>query len=370
VEPETTLEDVAGAVGELAEALPALVSRVEALEGAPQRRGYVPPDETPGRSLEEGPQHGQDGLVRYLGLQLNAVLQEGSGSGAFFVPDEYRPVVWDRLAAASVGLSSGFTVLEALTDTLHIPKITADAAAAWTSESATITAADPTADEDVARPRKLAALVAMSNEVIADSNPGVLQVVTQNLIRALALKLDLGFFEGSGTAPEIRGLKNVSGIQTVSMGTNGATLTNLDPFADAIALLEQENATAGAIVMHPRSWKAVIKLKEVPGTSIKPLIQDEAGGAGAAPRRSIYGVPVLLTSRLSITETQGTATDASSAYLYQPDQVIAVRRQDARIELDTSRRFNSDESEVRAISRWDVVVPNPKAVCRVLGIIP
>jgi hypothetical protein len=38
------------------------------------------------------------------------------------------------------------------------------------------------------------------------------------MVRSLALKLDLGFFEGSGEAPEIKGLKNVSGIQVVDDG--------------------------------------------------------------------------------------------------------------------------------------------------------
>ena len=55
-------------------------------------------------------------------------------------------------------------------------------------------------------------------------------------------------------------MKNVSGISTVSMGTNGAIPTNLDPWADVIgaleAELEAENANASAIVMHPGTWNS------------------------------------------------------------------------------------------------------------------
>src|SRR4029078_1523625 len=86
------------------------------------------------------------------------------------------------------------------------------------------------------------------------STPRVRDVFFSTVLRALSLSLDLGFFEGSGTAPAIRGLKNVSGIQTVSMGTNGAAVQNPDTLADAIGLLENANANATAIVMHPRSW--------------------------------------------------------------------------------------------------------------------
>lgn len=45
-------------------------------------------------------------------------------------------------------------------------------------------------------------------------------------------------------------------------------------------------------------------------------------------------------------------------------------RKETRVERDSSRLFNSDQSELRAIMRADLAVPNPKAVVRVLGLIP
>jgi HK97 family phage major capsid protein len=254
-------------------------------------------------------------------------------------------------------------------DSVIIPHALTDAASAWVAEAATITPTDPTSEQITATPRKLAALTQMSNEVIADSNPSVLDWVARGLLRSLALKFDLGALEGSGTPPEIRGLKNVSGISTVSMGTNGAIPTSLDHIADAIGALEAENATASAIVMHPRSWKTLTKIKETSG-SVKALLQDEQGGAPNAPSRSLYGVPVFLSSQVSVTETQGSSgAVASSAYVYDASQVVAVMRQDARTELDSSRLFNSDQSELRCTMRADVVVPNPEGVVRILGIL-
>ena len=60
---------------------------------------------------------------------------------------------------------------------------------------------------------------------------------------------------------------------------------------------------------------------------------------------------------------------ASSAYVYEPPQQVAVFRQDTRVEKDSSRLFNSDESEVRAIMRATLAVPNPASVVRILGIL-
>lgn len=305
----------------------------------------------------------------WLAAELRALVGSGVTGGGAYTPAQAAAFFFDKLSATSVGLRSGFRVIQTDRDSLLVPRLTSDVTSAWVAEGGTISSTDLAADIIIATPRKLAGIEALSNELIEDSEPAILDTVGMSLIRSIALRFDLAAFEGSGTPPEPRGLKNVSGISTVSMGTNGGPLSNLDPFADALGLLEQENAEGTAIAMHPRSWKAVAKLKET-STSNKPLIQEEAGGPTAAVRRSIYGVPVFLSSQLSIAETQGTASDASSVYVYQADQVVAVMRRETRVERDSSRLFNSDQSEVRAIMRADLVVPNPKAVVRVLGLIP
>jgi HK97 family phage major capsid protein len=339
-----------------------------------EERERVLEQRRPGGRLGFDPRgHSRSTDSRTLGAWLageTRALAEGSGSGSYIVPDDLLGQVWDRLAAASVLLASGVRVVETDRDVLRIPRLTADAAANWVAEGGTISAADPTIDELTATPRKIAALTVASNELIDDSDPDVLDVLTANHLRSLALKFDLGAFEGSGTPPEIRGLKNVVGIQAVSMGASGASLSNLDPFADAIGLLAQENATAGAFVMHPRTWRAVLKLKEAPSGSNKPLVSESAGSPTEGVRRSIYGVPVHLTSQLSITETAGANNDCTSVYAYEPSQVVVVRRREARVEVDRSRLFNSDQSEIRTIARLDLVVPNVKAVARIDSIRP
>lgn len=154
-------------------------------------------------------------------------------------------------------------------------------------------------------------------------------------------------------------MKNVAGITLDA--TLAAAPTNLDVFATAIATLAGFNAKATAIVMHPRTWGTLIKLKEGTANNNKPLLMDNAGSGGQTPSGTIYGVPVYLSSQLSIAE--GTAE--SSAYVYDASQVVAVFRQDTRIELDRSRLFNTDQSELRAILRADFSAPNPKAIVRI-----
>jgi len=179
-------------------------------------------------------------------------------------PGELSTMLFDRLRAASVVLGTGIPVLTTEADSVVYPTLTADAAPAWTAEAGTITPGDPTFATVTATPRKLAHLVQLSNEVVDDSDPSVVQVLNDHLLKVLALKLDAGLLEGSGTPPEVRGLKNIAGIQTFAAGANGLTPT-LDTIADAIALLEAVNVPAERmrIVAHPRNIAALRKANAV-----------------------------------------------------------------------------------------------------------
>ena len=84
----------------------------------------------------------------------------------------------------------------------------------------------------------------------------------------------------------------------------------------------------------------------------------------------VFGSRVFVSAQLTLTETQGTSSDANSIYVYSPSEVVFVRRQDVEIELDRSRLFDVDESEMRAKLRADLLVPNPAAVVRIVGVRP
>jgi HK97 family phage major capsid protein len=278
-------------------------------------------------------------------------------------PVEYASFIFDKLRAHSVMLASGARVIPTERQSEVFPQLTADASPGWYAEGATFTEGDPTMTTITATPKKVGHIVAMSNELIDDSDPSALDVIQQNLLKIMALKFDLGAFEGTGTSNQITGLKNVSGIQTnSSLGTNGGNLSSLDIISDTFELLEAANAMPGAIVMHPRTWNELRELKDSYGRyQLNPSPAD-----GYRPQ--IFGVPVYISSQLSVTETQGSSSTCSSIYIYQPDQVVVVLRQDVQVELDRSRLFNADQSEMRARFRADLIVPNATAVARIVGV--
>ena len=179
------------------------------------------------------------------------------------------------------------------------PALTADAAPAWTSEAAAITPSDPTFAPVVATPRKLAALTQVSNEVLDDSDPPLVGVLNDHLMKVLALKLDAGLLEGTGTPPEPTGLKNITGKQTLAAATNGQAPT-FDNSADAIALLEGVNVPRERmrIVAHPRNLSTLRKAKA--STAGSYLWQD----VGNAQPATVFGVPIVASPQLATNESK------------------------------------------------------------------
>jgi HK97 family phage major capsid protein len=157
----------------------------------------------------------------------------------------------------------------------------------------------------------------------------------------------------------------------------------LDQFAEVARLIETASGKASGIVMHPRTWGDLLKLKQT-SSSIRPVLIEAAGSPSEAPQRSIFGVPVFLTSQLSTTQTRGKATNARSVYVLDAraifavlwtsrgvgDQFVGSGTVEIRVDLDSSRVFHRDQSELRAVLRADVLVPHPAAVVRIKGVVP
>lgn len=328
-------------------------------------------DELFRKAAGESRRRGQ--LPETKGAWLQAELKNmstASGAGQAASPVQHFGSFVDRLAPVSVALASGVTVLPTDRVELKLPHITSDPTAGWINEGSQIPPADPGGELLTIRPGKLAALTYVSNEAVRDSELAALGIAEFTLVRASALKLDLAFFEGSGSGAEPEGLKNTTGIQEVDLGGNGLPLSNLDPLIDGIGLLHAENALPTALYMNPRTWKALSKLRELTSGSNKPLLTQSAGSPAEGIRRELLGLPVYLSSQIPVDETQGTATNASSIWVAEASQIIAVQREDAEIAIDQFARFDYDETGIRVTSRWGIAVPNPKAVCRIKGIVP
>jgi HK97 family phage major capsid protein/HK97 family phage prohead protease len=256
-------------------------------------------------------------------------------SAAAIAPAELSSFLFEKMRASSVALRSGIVVIPTDRKEIHWPKLSADVAPDWYKGGAEITPGDPTLKALEATPKKLAHLVQVENEVIDDSEPSVVDVLNNHLGTMLGLKLDLGIFEGDpeaeeGNENEITGMLKIEGIQHTEKPES------YDPFVKAVGLLQEANAPGPYVAVGPPSVFTALA-----------LLKDKNEAQLAPPRE----MPQLFPT-----------TQVEATFVYAPSQIVLVRRSSAEIELDRSRLFHKDESEIRGKARADLLLPNPEAV--------
>lgn len=311
-----------------------------------------PADVSPGqilRALVTGPRNEAE----------RKALAEGTDSaGGYTMPTALAAQVIDRLRANSMVFRAGASLIPLSSGKNAFAKLLTDPAASWHAENANITDSDPTFGNIQLTPRTLLALVKVSRELLEDS-VNVESALINALTQSLSLELDRAALFGSGTAPELKGLTKYTNVGQVSMGTNGAQLTNWDKVIDAVnEILIDNGAEPNAMVMAPRTWAAIAKFKDTTGA---PL----------APPPALAKVQRLVSTAVPIAETQGTASNASEIILGDWRELMIGMRAEVRVEI-LKERFSADAFQVGFLAylRADVAPAHEESFARLIGIIP
>jgi HK97 family phage major capsid protein len=136
-----------------------------------------------------------------------------SGGNAVLTPDFVSAELIDQLRKNTVVQRLGARVVPMRSDTLKVPRITADPTVSWLGEGATVTATDATIDSITLTARRLTGLTKVSQELVEDSDPvAVGEVLRTSFGGALAVEVDRVALKGTGTPPEPQGIRNTSGV--------------------------------------------------------------------------------------------------------------------------------------------------------------
>lgn len=285
-------------------------------------------------------------------------LAEGTDSaGGYTVPDPLAAQFIDKLRAASVCMAAGAKTVPMTSDTLAIARLETDPTMAWRAENAAVGESDPTFGRVSFQARSLAGLVRASRELLEDS-VNVAPMLENAFIQSTALAFDLGCLYGTGADDQPEGLGVTAGINSVSMGTNGAALTDYDEIIDMIYEMQVDNAgDPSAMIYHPRTGAALAKLKD---TQNNPLTVPEM----------VAKVPKLTTTSVPIDQTQGTAVNASSILSGDFSRMLIGLRNSLRIELLKERYADQLQYGFVAFMRGDVQFEHKASFTKLIGIIP
>ena len=285
-------------------------------------------------------------------------LSEGTDSaGGYTVPTPLAQQFIDRMREKSVSIRAGALTVPMESETLAIARLLTDPTVAWRAENASIAEGDPTFDRVTFTAKTLAGGIKVSRELAEDSiNVGAM--IENAFAQAMATKLDFAAIYGDGSSNSPTGVKETSGINSVSMATNGAALTNYDKLIDAVYEMQLDNAEdPTAMIMHPRTNAALAKLKDA---NDNPLTVPEM----------IARIPRLTTTAASIAESEGTAVNASSIVFGDFRHLMIGMRHNIEVRVFDQTFADTGQLYVVAWMRADVQLSQAKAFCELTGIIP
>ena len=148
--------------------------------------------------------------------------------------------------------------------------------------------------------RKFGVSIPVTEELLADVAT-VNGYLDSRLRTMLQLRLDSQLLNGNGTAPNIRGVLNKSGINTFDYSSFAGNLKRIGQIYQAITEIRKDAfLEPDAILMHPSDWYDVVTEVNAVTTSgaLQPLFIGN-GMFNGAPTASMWGVPVVPTTAIS-----------------------------------------------------------------------
>lgn len=269
-------------------------------------------------------------------------------------PDDLRTVLIEHFREQSVVAASGVPIIPTDSKSVKWPMLTGDVDVAFYDELDEITESDPDLDEFEVPVKALKALVRGSSEAFEDSDPDLLQLVSDNINIAMALKGDRALLTAS-TATEPKGFNGLINVaDTQSLAVDGPM--SWDHVIKAVGLLVEARVPGPyAVLMGPRPAVALDLLKEDDTSNVY------VGRPDGIP-------PVYTTGWLPVTEGEDPEPDTTTVVVYAPAQQMIVMRRQVTIEVDRSQEFSSDAVLVRGRYRLGLGVPHPQSIVKLTGV--
>ncbi|MFO6447857.1 phage major capsid protein [Erythrobacter sp. NE805] len=281
-------------------------------------------------------------------------------AGGFLIPEDVSGELIELLRPASVVLSLGPVILPLPNGNLTMNRINVGTTASYVGELQNIVATGVQFGQTKLSAKKLAALVPISNDLLASASTQADAVVRDDLVMSMATRMDLAFIRGSGTQFSPLGMRNIltgtsfatSNVIAANGTVNLANVTN-DLGKLELALLNANIAmTRPGWIMSPRTMMFLWNLRDGNGNYAFPEMQN--GQLRNKPYRVTTQIP----------ENLGGGTNESELYLADFANVLVGEQSGVELAISTEAAyvdasgnqqaaFSRDETVVRAIAKHD-----------------
>lgn len=248
--------------------------------------------------------------VPSAGWQQRNIIVGTNADGGFMkgtdhLGNEFIAALRGRLVVAEMGAR----IMTGLQGDVAIPKISAGGSAGFVGEGSSVSEVNQTFAQVSLAPKTLGTFTDLSRKLVYQSDPSAEAVIREDLLAAVAAKIEDVCIEGDGSN-EPTGITKTSGIGSVAQGTNGGA-PNWSSVTSLVKEVEQDNAALSdnlGFLTNPKVKHKLAGTAKV-SSSDSVMILDE-------PWNSLYGYPIRFTTHVPSDLTKGSTSGSCSAMIF------------------------------------------------------
>ena len=301
--------------------------------------------------------------------QFKAMTENTGSAGGFVVPEEFAAQVFRVVEDFGLvpKLARKFPMNS---DTLNVPRLSSSVTVYWPGETGSGTPAQPTFEAVVLSAKTLMGITPMSNELLADANVSVVDLLTELFAEAIAGELDNQGLAGVG-AP-FNGIMSDAGVTVFTPAAGNSTFTLASTPDNARTLLSKIKPWAlqgAAFIMHRTVWALFQSAKSSTSgnyflSNFNPVMTGTtAQQFPLAMAGTMWGYPVYLSDKMPTTTAVSTKFvifgNLGNLFMGQRQDLAVSISQDATI--GSFNLFQQNMSAVRVVTRCAVAVGLPTA---------
>ena len=217
----------------------------------------------------------------------------------------------DALRANMVMGSLGVTYLFGLSGNVDLPRKATPSTLGMLTEIGSASETAPVTAKATLTPKRIGGYVEVSKQALIQSGIPLENMIRDDLLVSAAVLLEDQGINGAGTGANIRGLRNVVGISTVTESNNGAA-PSWGSIVDLESACANANAEPDTRAGYLINTKTRGKLKQTQKGTNLPFCWD----GGPQP---LNGYRAAVTNNVPSNLTKGTSTTVASAALFGSD---------------------------------------------------
>lgn len=273
-------------------------------------------------------------------------------AGGIFVPEQISADFIELLRTQSVIRRAGARPVPMPNGNLTIGGQTGGVAGGYIGETENIGVEEPTFGEMKLSARKLSVLIPISNDLLRFANPGVDQMVRDDLLRGFATHEDQAFLRSPGTAATPKGLRYQVAAGNIIAANATVNVNNIT--ADLGRIMTK--LLAANVTMNNPVWlmaPAVVNyLKNLRTTQENyafPEVAASFNAGNGGPNFMLNGVPGFMTN--NIPTNLGGGGDETEVYLVEASEMIIGESMGLVIDTSESASFTQNGTTYSAYQR-------------------